>query len=62
MDSQYTLYIEFSFRDRTAYHVGDDFGVAEKIAKILFGNNFSIDKIYIMDNYSNTIVKEIERG
>ena len=61
MDSQFTLYIEFSFRDRVAYHVGDDFNVAEKIAKILLGNNFTIDKIYIMDNYSNAVAASFER-
>ena len=62
MDSRYTLYIEFSFEDRVSYHVGDDFDVATRIAKILLGNNFIIDKIYIMDNYSNTVAEEIERG
>lgn len=61
MDSQYTLYIEFSYKDRVSYHVGDDFGVAKSIAKILLGNNFSIDKIYIMDNYSYAVAASFER-
>lgn len=61
MDSRYTLYIEFSFKDRTSYYVGDDFGVAKSIAKILLGNNFSIDRIYIMDNYSNAFVASFEQ-
>lgn len=61
MDSRFTLYIEFSFQDRVSYHVGDDFNVAKSIAKILLGNNFSIDKIYIMDNYSNAVVASFDQ-